>query len=131
MVNNRDFKAVIQDMTHVYVGASMTVEELMSYEDVPFKIKAIFNKYFGDEAYRTTKICDIFSSVDEKNFFYTVIKQLKLTFKVGVYEEKGQKRVYRSKTLKIDDYLKLVSSENEFFVEEIVFNKLSLLAFST
>ena len=45
---NREFKAVVQDMTHIYVGAQMSVAELMAFEDVPFKVKAVFNKFFGE-----------------------------------------------------------------------------------
>ena len=51
-LNNREFKAVINDMTHSYIGAQMKVEELLSYEDVPFKVKALFNKYFSKEEVR-------------------------------------------------------------------------------
>ena len=103
---NREFKAVVQDMTHVYIGAQMSVREIMAFEDVPFKVKAVFN-------------------------VYQVIKQLKLKFKVGIYSDKNGKQIYKSKTLTPDEYLDLYSSDEKYFCEEIVFNKLALLAFST
>ena len=128
---NREFKAVIQDMTHIYVGAQMSVEELMSFEDVPFKVKAVFNKFFGEEGQRGQKICVCLGNINRDDFVYQVIKQLKLKFKVGFYSEKNGKTVYKSKTLTADEYLALHSSEEKYFDEEIVFNKLALLAFST
>ena len=128
---NREFKAVVQDMTHIYVGAQMSVAELMAFEDVPFKVKAVFNKFFGEEEQREAKICDLLANINREDFVYQAVKQLKLKFKVGVYSEKNGKEVYKSKTLTTDEYLELHSSDEKYFDEEIVFNKLALLAFST
>ena len=128
---NREFKAVVQDMTHIYVGAQMSVAELMAFEDVPFKVKAVFNKFFGKEEQREVKICDLLASINREEFVYQAVKQLKLKFKVGVYSVKGGKEIYKSKTLSPDEYLDLHSSGEKCFDEEIVFNKLALLAFST
>lgn len=130
-LNNREFKAVINDMTHSYIGAQMNVEELLSYEDVPFKVKALFNKYFSKEEVRSFPICDILASVSKEDFNYQVLKQLKLKFKVGVYEldKKGNKH-YKSKTLTVDEFLDIHKSDEEIFDEEVVFNKLALMAFS-
>jgi len=128
---NREFKAVVQDMTHIYIGAQMSVREIMTFEDVPFKVKAVFNKFFGEENQRDEKICDLIGNIKRDDFVYQVIKQLKLKFKVGQYCEKNGKQIYKSKTLTPDEYLELHSSNEKYFCEEIVFNKLALLAFST
>ena len=128
---NREFKAVVQDMTHIYVGAQMSVRELVTYEDVPFKVKAVFNKFFGEEDKRDEKICDLLANINREDFVYQAVKQLKLKYKVGVYSEKNGKEIYKSKTLSADEYLDLHSSDEKYFDEEIVFNKLALLAFST
>ena len=128
---NREFKAVVQDMTHIYVGAQMSVRELVTYEDVPFKVKAVFNKFFGEEDKRDEKICDLLANINREDFVYQAVKQLKLKFKVGVYSERNGKEIYKSKTLSADEYLDLHSSDEKYFDEEIVFNKLALLAFST
>ncbi len=128
---NREFKAVVQDMTHVYIGAQMSVREIMAFEDVPFKVKAVFNKFFGKEEERDEKICDLTGRINRDDFVYQVIKQLKLKFKVGMYSDKNGKQIYKSKTLTPDEYLDLYSSDEKYFCEEIVFNKLALLAFST
>ena len=128
---NREFKAVVQDMTHIYVGAQMSVAELIAFEDVPFKVKAVFNKFFGKEDQRDVKICDLLANIDREDFVYQALKQLKLKFKVGVYSQKNGKEVYKSKTLTVDEYLALHSSDEKYFDEEIVFNKLALFAFST
>ena len=128
MENSREFKAVIQDMTHVYLGAQMSARELTIYEDVPCKIKAIVNKYFYSEEIADRKIADIVSDISKDDFRYQVLKQLRIKFKVGIYNEK---KAYKSKTLTLDEFLDIHSSEKEVFDEELVFNKLALLAFST
>ena len=128
---NREFKAVVQDMTHVYIGAQMSVSELISYEDIPFKVKAVFNKYFGKAEDKERKIGDLVGSVKKDDFTYQVIKQLKIKFKVGTYTVKNGSETYRSKTLTFDEFLDLHSSDEKYFDEELVFNKLALLAFST
>lgn len=128
---NREFKAVVQDISHIYLGAQMSVEELLSYEDVPFKVKAIFNKYFSSEDKRGMKVCDILSGIDKDDFIYQVVKQLRLKFKVGTYVEKRGKETYKSGTYDLDSFLDIHQKGEKCFDEEIVFNKLALYAFST
>ena len=128
---NREFKAVVQDMTHVYLGAQMSVEELNVYEDVPFKIKAIFHKYFSNEEQKGESIGNLLGNLSRDDFAFQAVKQLKLKFKVGFYINSNGKEIYKSKTLNPEEYIDVFSSEDKFFAEEVVFNKLSLLAFST
>ena len=128
---NREFKAVVQDTTKVYVGAQMSVAELISYEDVPFKVKAVFNKFFGKEEQIDRPIGELLGEVNKEDFVFQVIKQLKLKFKVGFYIEKKGKEIYRSKTLTPDEFIDLHASDQKYFDEEVVFNKLALMAFST
>ena len=77
------------------------------------------------------KIGDLVGSVKKDDFTYQVIKQLKIKFKVGTYTVKNGSETYRSKTLTFDEFLDLHSSDEKYFDEELVFNKLALLAFST
>lgn len=128
---NREFKAVVQDTTHVYIGAQMCVRELMIYEDVPFKVKAIFNKFFGEEEQLDTSIAELMGSISKDSFLYQVCKQLRLKFKVGKYIDKRGKKVYKSGSYTLDEFIDIHSTEEEIFDEEIVFNKLALMAFST
>lgn len=127
---NRDFKAVVQEISHTYIGAQMTVKEMTSYEDVPFKIKAIFNCYYNSEEDADKTIGELLGNVTKNDFKYQLCKQLKLRFKVGVYVTKKDKKVYKSQTVGIDDFMRIHSDGSEYFDEEIVFNKLALTAFS-
>lgn len=128
---NREFKAVVQDTTHVYLGAKMTVSDMMQFDDVPFKIKAIFNKYYSDEDQINRPVSELLGEVSKDSFTYQALKQLRLKFKAGEYVEKRNKRVYKSRTLSLDEFLELHASGKEYVDEEIIFNKLALLAFST
>ena len=91
---NREFKAVVQDLTHIYVGAQMSVTELISYEDIPFKVKAVFNKYFGKEEHRDRPIGVLLGEIKKDDFEFQVVKQLKLKFKTGVYVESRGRELY-------------------------------------
>lgn len=128
---NREFKAVVQDTTHVFVGAKMSVSEMMSFEDVPFKIKAIFNKYYSKEDQINRPIGELLGQIDKNSFEFQVFKQLRLKFKAGEYIEKRGKKIYKSKSLSLDEFIDLHASGEEYVDEEVVFNKLALLAFST
>ncbi|MCQ2543809.1 MAG: hypothetical protein MJ126_06570 [Lachnospiraceae bacterium] len=128
---NREFKAVVQDTTHVFVGAKMSVSEMMSFDDVPFKIKAIFNKYYSKEDQINRPIGELLGQIDKNSFEFQVFKQLRLKFKAGEYIEKRGKKIYKSKSLSLDEFIDLHASGKEYVDEEVVFNKLALLAFST
>ncbi len=127
---NREFKAVVQEISHTYIGAQMTVKEMTSYDDVPFKIKAIFNSYYGGEEYADIPIGTLLGSVTKNDFKYQLCKQLRLKFKVGVYVIKNDKKKYKSRTVGIDELIEIHSDGTEYFDEEVVFNKLALTAFS-
>ena len=47
---DRSFKYAMMDTTKIYIGGRMTYQEMIEWEDVPFKIKAIVNKEFVPDA---------------------------------------------------------------------------------
>lgn len=127
---NRDFKAVVQEVSRTYVGAQMTVREMTGYDDVPFKIKAVFNSFFSSEESKDKKIGELIGNISKEDFNYQLCKQLRLKFKIGVYTLKNGEKVYKSKTVDLDEFINIHSNGSEYFDEEIVFNKLALMAFS-
>ncbi len=133
--NDKDFKYVIQDTSHLYLGARMSFQEMLAWEDVPFKMKSIIHKHFLEEGKEETGFADALAGLTEKSFTYQVCKQLRLKVKAGIYQTKinrkgEEKRKYVSKMYSLDEYLKLIEGTQEVVTEEISVSKLALLAFS-
>ncbi len=131
--NERDFKYVMQDTSHVFMGGRMTYEDMMTWEDTPFKIKAIVNKYFmnkGEEG-----LAETIAGLEQDDFRYQILKQLKIKVKAGTYQTKKkflgkEEEKYVSKLYALDEYMQLLSGEKVPVTEEFVFSKLALMAFS-
>ena len=130
--NERDFKYVMQDTSRVFMGGRMTYEDMMTWEDVPFKIKAIVNKYFaGKEEMLSATI----AALEQNDFRYQILKQLKIKIKAGTYQKKKtlfgkEESKYVSKLYSLDEYMEVCKQENTLITEEFIFSKLALMAFS-
>ena len=130
--NERDFKYVMQDTSRVFMGGRMTYEDMMTWEDVPFKIKAIVNKHFaGKEEMLSATI----AALEQNDFRYQILKQLKIKIKAGTYQKKKtlfgkEESKYVSKLYSLDEYMEVCKQENTLITEEFIFSKLALIAFS-
>lgn len=133
--NDRDFKYAIQDTSHLYLGARLSFQEILEWEDVPFKMKSIVHKYFMEDAQEDDGFVQLFARLQDKSFAYRVCKQLRMKVKAGKYQVKvnrkgEEERRYKSKIYSLDEYLSLIKEEKELIIEEISVSKLALLAFS-
>lgn len=128
-MEDRDFKYSMQDISHVYIGGRMSMGEIVAWEDVPFKIKAIVNKHFIPLVGEEGSIAEAIMALNKETFGKQIIDQLKLRFKVGQYVDDKKGRHYVSKVLKLPEFEALCNSGEEFVMEELIFSKLSLLAF--
>lgn len=131
--NERDFKYVMQDTSQIYMGGRMTYEDMMTWGEVPFKIKAIVNKYFAGK--EEDCLAQTMSGLEQEDFRYQILKQLKIKIKAGYFCIKKnwlgkEEKKYVSKVYHLDEYMQLAKSENELVTEEFIFSKLALMAFS-
>ena len=143
---DRSFKYTMQDTTRIYVGGRMTYQEMIEWDDVPFKIKAIVNKEFVPNA-GTTEItfAEHFKSLETDSFLFQVLKTLKTKIKVDIPTLKkgksSQSIIYKSKICTIEEYLSLVKDPKYTLVsedgteispvtEEISFSKLAVMIYS-
>ena len=132
-VNERDFKYVMQDTSHVFMGGRMSYEDMMTWEDTPFKIKAIVNKYFmGKEE---SSLAETIFALEQDDFRYQILKQLKIKIKAGTYQMKKrlfgkEEEKYVSKLYTLDEFMELAQAEKRLVTEEFIFSKLALMAFS-
>ena len=131
--NERDFKYVMQDTSHVFMGGRMSYEDMMTWEDVPFKLKAIVNKYFAGKDEQS--LAETMGVLSQEDFRYQILKQLKIKIKAGTYQNKKslfgkEEKKYISKTYHLDEYMELIKGEKEAVTEEFIFSKLAMMAFS-
>lgn len=131
--NERDFKYVMQDTSHVFMGGRMSYEDMITWEEVPFKIKAIVNKYFiGKEE---SGLAETILALRQDDFRYQILKQLKVKIKAGTYQMKKslfgkEEEKYVSKLYTLDEFMELSQDEKRLVTEEFIFSKLALMAFS-
>lgn len=131
--NERDFKYVMQDTSHVFMGGRMSYEDMITWEEVPFKIKAIVNKYFiGKEE---SGLVETIVALEQDDFRYQILKQLKIKIKAGTYQMKKslfgkEEEKYISKLYTLDEFMQLAQAEKRLVTEEFIFSKLALMAFS-
>lgn len=131
--NERDFKYVMQDTSHVFMGGRMSYEDMITWEEVPFKIKAIVNKYFmGKEE---SSLAETIWAFEQDDFRYQILKQLKIKIKAGTYQIKKslfgkEEEKYVSKLYTLDEFMDLAQTEKRLVTEEFIFSKLALMAFS-
>lgn len=126
------YKYVIQDITHVYIGCWFTLQEVMNFEDAPFKVKAAFGKYFFQDAQNgpETKLSDFIYELTPELFSYEVLKKLKTKVKYSVPKNFEKDKGYRNV---VTDFEKFINDEQvkdhreQIIVEEICFSKLALM----
>lgn len=130
-----DYKYIMQDVSNIYLGAKYTYEELTEDEEIPFKIKSLVNRYIMPEL----KDGDVsleshFYYMEEKGFAYQTFLHLKTKVKISILEQKKRvggkgEPVYASRTLKLQDFVKIPPEEKEekgILIQEISFSKLAL-----
>lgn len=131
------FEHVMQDVSHVYIGAKLSYGTLMERDDVPFKLRAILAHYMLKEVAPETTIFDHLFFIRKKDLSYLAYKQMKARFKLSVFEEAdGKKRKqtgYVSRLYTIDEILAdeaLRAKRDTTIVEELTFKKFALLGVS-
>lgn len=136
-MQNNDFKYVIQDITHVYMGAKYTYGELMEKDEVPFKLRAIISHYMLKEVGEDTTVESHIFHMGDKELSYMVYKQMRVKFRLKIWEKadgkKQKKDGYVSKTYVIEDIVgnfALKECLNEPIIEEIVFTKIGIMSIS-
>lgn len=138
LLQDNDFKYVMQDAGSVYLGARFSFQELMEQERVPFKLKAILTHYILKYVDGETTLESQFYYLESGNFLYDTLHQLKIKIKVNVQEEKktlfGKKKYrYVEKVLTLKELTDMNLARKKasgMIVREIIISKLAMMAFS-
>ena len=134
-----DFKYVMLDTAFLYLGAKYSYAELIENEEVPFKLRSVFERYIIPEMAPETTLESHFYHMESKEFSYKTYRQLKIKIKVSrLVEKKGflglgkPKRVYVSEIIPLDKFVAIPKAQKErdgFLIQEIVISKLALMGF--
>lgn len=138
VVQDNDFKYMLQDTSYLYLGARYSYEELLGQEMVPFKLKTIIEQYLLKDVDVSTTLESHFYYMTPDTFAYKTYRELNVKIKVSLPEEKkglGGKvsRRYKDKIYTLKEFAQLNLARKKaigLIVREIVFSKLGLLTFT-
>lgn len=135
-----DYKYVMVDTGNVYLGAKYTYGELLQNEDVPFKIRAIVERYILPQSDIETTLESEFYYMTQDSFTYRTFRQLKVKLKCSRIVEKkklfskGKKnRCYVTELIGLDELTAMAPAQKQaqgIVVQEIVVNKLAMMVFT-
>ncbi|MBQ6695326.1 MAG: hypothetical protein IJN16_01330 [Lachnospiraceae bacterium] len=135
-----DYKYVMLDTAFLYLGAKYSYQEIVENEEIPFKLRTIVERYIIPEMGGETTLESDLYYMQEKDFTYRTLMQLKAKVKVSrLVTKKGflglgkPKRVYETVMIPLAEFAKLSKEQKEkdgIFIQELVINKLSLMAFA-
>lgn len=132
------YKYIMSDVGNIYLGARYTYEELLSNDEVNFKLKAIINHYILKDSDITNSLESEFYHMKPGSNIYSVFEQLKVRVKVLVI---GQKKGLFNKmasgyTEKVLSLKELAETDIEtkkgegMVIGEIAVSKLALMSFT-
>ena len=132
IVNEDDFKYMMQDVSRYYLGARLSYAEILKDEMAPFKFKTILEIYILKELDEKTTLESHLYHIEEDSFEARVYKQLKARIRVSQLK-KGSTDRYAEKLYTINELAGMSVEEKEkagIIVRELVISKLALFAFS-
>ena len=134
-----NYKYVMVDTGNVYLGAKYSYGELLQNEDVPFKIRAIVERYILPQADSETTLESEFYYMTPDSFAYRTYRQLKvkvkcsrLVEKTGLFSKGKKKKVYETQTMGLEAFVGMSPAQKQIqgiLVQEIVVNKLAMMMF--
>lgn len=129
MVNENDFKYVVQDISSVQLGARFKYGELMKNDRVPFKFQSVIRIYIYKEKTPDTEIGQHIISLKEEDLCYEIFKQLRI--KIKFYEPKKGDG-FTEKVMKIADFVPYAREHwtEESMIHEVILSSLALMTFA-
>lgn len=134
-----DYKYAMTDTGNVYIGAKYSYGELLQSEDVPFKIRAIVERYILPQADPETTLESDFYYMTSDSFAYRTYRQLKVRVKCSRLVEKRslfsrgrKKKVYETQMMDLEAFAGMPPARKQaqgILVQEIVVNKLAMMTF--
>lgn len=132
MMENKDFKYVMQDLTNIYVGAKYTYIEMLEAEETPFKLKTLVRNYILKEVPEDTTIEQHLFMMKDTDPSFLLFKQMKASFKVYVRDESigktGGYALHEYSVQQIVENAELHENRDDTVIQEMHLTKLGLLS---
>lgn len=138
MMNNQDYKYVIQDTGKLYVGAKYSLEEIAKEQEIPFKFRSIIMRHVMPEIDKSSTFESIFYYMQPEGYLYEMFLQLKTKVKVTrLTKEKGLfgkvSYAHKEAVYKLSELVALMPEEKKalgLIIQEIQCSKLAIMTFS-
>lgn len=128
MMNENDFKYVLQDFSSITLGARYSYQEIMENERVPFKLQSIVERYILP--YITDPSIEIgrhVLSLTKEDPCYRIYENLKLRVK---YFEPREKGGFQEKKAKLEGFMEVAGVwKEDYMLQEVIFSNLAVMAF--
>lgn len=128
MMNENDFKYVLQDFSSITLGARYSYQEIMENERVPFKLQSIVERYILPHITDPSiEIGRHVLSLSKEDPCYRIYENLKLKVK---YFEPREKGGFQEKKAKLEGFLEVAGVwKEDYMIQEITFSNLAVMAF--
>ena len=132
------YKYVMADTSYLYLGAKYSYQEIIENEEVPFKVKAIMERYILTSGMdKDTTLESHFYYLSPSSFEYQTYLQVKARVKVNRLKEKRglfgkKKKVYVTEMMPVKELAKMDAKQKEkegIFIQEVAFSKFALMSF--
>lgn len=132
------YKYILQDTGSIYIGAKFSYRELLENESTSFKLKAIISQYLLKEADPENTLESQLYFLEEGNFIFDTLMQLKVKVKVQILVEKKNlfgKTVskYREKVYSLKELTDINLARKKaggLVITEMIISKLALMSFT-
>lgn len=127
-----DYKYCIQEISTIYLGTKYTFAELLDDDNVPFKLRAIFEQFICPKADLEDTLETHLYYLEAGSFLVKTYDRLKCKVKINIIEEKRGKKAYTTKVISVSKLVEMSAEEKEkmgVVVAEISFNKLAVATF--
>ena len=128
-----DYKYEMMDAGSLYLGAKYNYAEILENEDIPFKFRAIVERYIIPDIDRSTTLESHFYYMNKNDFSYKTFQQLKIKLKINHLKLKRKKTVYITENINLEEFVNLSELEKKqtgIVIQEIIIGKFALMSFS-
>lgn len=135
-LRENDFKYVMQDISHVYIGGRISYEDLGEQYDTPSKLKSAIYRIVIDETDLSMSVGEHLLLLQPNTKSFLMYKQLAVKIKIGFLEKKVDKkgiereeyvsRIYSVEQLVEDNFLH--EHKDEYVIQEVSFGKRKLMS---
>lgn len=138
IIQDNDFKYVLNDTSYIYIGARFSYKELLEEEMIAFKLKTIISQYILKDVDEETTLESHFYYLTSDSFAYKTYRELKVKIKVSIPKEKrsltGRVRyIYQDKVYTLKEFEELNLARKKqlgLIVREVIISKMGLMTFA-